>query len=432
MRLLLTFCSILVFYLPIRKKTVYSQPQGIDSEEGDAEIFFNRTYSQHQTSLEQKIFRGYNMKNRPVKNASLPTIVDVHWHIIHVSINAKEQTMTVHGHIYMKWFDEYLVWDPKDFSGIHYARVKKWQVWQPKIKVANSASGLGSVFDFSTSAHVIIQMQESKAKVEMYPTFSIKVGCAFDFTDFPNDENKCSMNLFSTLPMSEVQLQNLYSIPPTLSFGWEEQKMKRIISDFKIQNVSSESIYYSNGNVSSSAPVSGYDLSVAWSMLKVNVKFVRHSPLFVAGIAAPCLITALINILSFFIPTLPFTCYILMANQFIQMVFLQDMVKKLPLTVRAMPSSVKLYCFIMLFNAISLFLHFVFIFLTEHKTPVPEGFRIVYVLKGYLPATWKEKDVIKDEEKEGKWQEWLKVVRPLIGTVLAFVYFIQILVYIVL
>lgn len=254
-----------------------------------------------------------------------------------------------------KWFDEFLVWDPKDFNGIHYARVKKWQVWQPRIKVANSASGLGSVFDFSSSAHVIIQMQEKdRAKVEMYPTFSIKVGCSFDFTKFPNDENKCAVNLFSILPMAEVQLQNLYSIPPTLSFGWEEQKMKRIISDFKIQNVSSESIYYSSGNVSKSPPVTGLQLASTWSMLKVTVSFIRHSPLFAAAIATPCMvslcfqsrgethlfqITALINTLAFFVPTVTFTCYLLMANLFIQMIFLQDMIKKLPLTVKTMPSS---------------------------------------------------------------------------------------------
>lgn len=83
-----------------------------------------------------------------------------------------------------------------------------------------SASGLGSAFDFSTSAHVIIQMMgKDRAKVEMYPTFSIKVGCAFDFTDYPYDLNKCAINLFSTSTMADVQLQNLYAIPPTLSFG---------------------------------------------------------------------------------------------------------------------------------------------------------------------------------------------------------------------
>uniref|UniRef100_A0A8R1IDS9 Uncharacterized protein n=1 Tax=Caenorhabditis japonica TaxID=281687 RepID=A0A8R1IDS9_CAEJA len=117
--------------------------------------------------------------------------------------------------------------------------------------------------------------------------------------------------------------------------------MKRIISDFKIQNVSSESIYYSTGNVTTQPPVTGIELANTWSMLKVTVSFIRHSPLFVAAVATPCLITALINILTFFVPSIPFSVYILMTNVFIQMIFLQDMVNKLPLTIHAMPSSCK-------------------------------------------------------------------------------------------
>lgn len=69
------------------------------------------------------------------------------------------------------------------------------------------------------------------------------------------------------------------------------------------------------------------------------------------------------------------------------------------------------------------------------------------MIKEYLPENWKEKDVIKDEgdkmscikiisilnsDKLGKWDEWLKVVRPLMGAVAAVIYCVQILVFIVL
>ena len=35
------------------------------------------------------------------RNDSFPMVINLHWHIIHLSINQKEQTMTIHGHLYM-------------------------------------------------------------------------------------------------------------------------------------------------------------------------------------------------------------------------------------------------------------------------------------------------------------------------------------------
>ncbi|EFP04230.1 CRE-CUP-4 protein [Caenorhabditis remanei] len=425
MKILIFFVFIFVFYLPIQKKHVNSQQQGIDSEDGDAATFFNKSYSEHQSSLELKIFRGYNPKTRPVKNISQPIVVDVHWHIIHVSINQLEQTMTVHGHIYMRWYDEFLVWDPKDFNGIHYARVKKWQVWQPKIKVSNSASGLGSAFDFSTSAHVIIQMiEKDRAKVEMYPTFSIKVGCSFDFGDFPNDANKCAVNLFSTATMNEVQLQNLYSIPPTLSFGWEEQKMKRIISDFKIQNVSCSSFYYSQGNISNTAPVTGFDAGITWSMLAITVNFVRHSPLFFSAILAPCWITAVITVLSFYIISIPLSIYMLIMNTYVQMIFFNDFTKKLPLTLSKTPPSVTLFHTLVLSNGAMIFVQALLLTFQHHRLVVPLPLQKIYIVKEYMPMMFKEEAVVKKEEATNNWGDWVKTARPLFGLVLLIFYVI--------
>ncbi|EGT56552.1 CBN-CUP-4 protein [Caenorhabditis brenneri] len=427
MRLLIFLCFIFVFYLPILNKKADAQSfGGIDSEDGEAEMFYNKTYSQHQTTLEETIFRGYSPKIRPVKNGSVPTVVDVHWHIIHISINQVEQTMTVHGHIYMRWFDEFLVWDPKDFNGIHYARVKKWQVWQPKIKVSNSASGLGSAFDFSTSAHVIIQMMEKdRAKIEMYPTFSIKVGCAFDFADYPYDENKCSLNLFSTSTMAEVQLQNLFSIPPTLSFGWEEQRMKRIISHFKINNVSCSSFYYSGGNISRTAPVTGFDLSSTWSMLAVDVKFERHAPLYIAAIIFPCVLSAVLCQTSFCLPK-KLAPIVILVLLYIQVIFLQDLTKPLPLAVTNMPPCINLYMWLMVSNGVFGMITVVLLGLTFTKLPVPKIFTTIYVLHEYLPEVLqgegRDKKKVFDVDHPTSWDEFNTIFRDILGIFIFFYY----------
>ncbi|KIH46540.1 hypothetical protein ANCDUO_23407, partial [Ancylostoma duodenale] len=135
--LLISFC--LCVYLA----STQEEPEGIDDEGADAEVLYNKTYSEYQTALEKAIFSNYVNTRRPVRNISTPVEVSVHFHIVHVSVNQEEQTMTVHGHLYMQ------------------------------------------------------------AKVEMYPTFSIKVGCNFDYSDYPKDVNSCTLAVFAKQRMSE-------------------------------------------------------------------------------------------------------------------------------------------------------------------------------------------------------------------------------------
>uniref|UniRef100_A0A0K0CUG7 Neur_chan_LBD domain-containing protein n=1 Tax=Angiostrongylus cantonensis TaxID=6313 RepID=A0A0K0CUG7_ANGCA len=248
---------------------------------------YNKTYSEYQTDLERTIFKDYLNTRRPVRNISRPTDVSLHFHIVHLSINQQEQTMTVHGHLYMTWIDEFLGWDVTAFNGIRITRCSKWRVWQPKIKVLTltgcfSVAGIYSAFEISTHAHVLLQsLGKEQAKVEMYPTFSIKVGCNLDYADFPRDMNSCSLSVFAKQRMSEVRLRNYYNMPPTLSIGWGSQADKRIISDFEILNVSNHLTYYKHGNTSTLEPITNFFLLYL---------YVSHSVMFGISIVLPCIV----------------------------------------------------------------------------------------------------------------------------------------------
>ncbi|KAK5985818.1 hypothetical protein GCK32_013405 [Trichostrongylus colubriformis] len=210
----LCVCSTLVLIF------AQEEPEGIDDEGGDAEEIYNKTYSEHQSALEKAIFRDYVNTRRPVRNSSQPLEVSIHFHIVHVSINQEEQTMTVHGHLYMTWIDEFLVWDVNEYNGIRITRSSKWRIWQPKILTVNSVSGIFSAFEISSHAHVILQsLGKTQTRIEMYPTFSIKVGCDFEFSDYPNDVNSCAISVFTKQRMTEVILKNYYDMPPTLSIA---------------------------------------------------------------------------------------------------------------------------------------------------------------------------------------------------------------------
>ncbi|KAK6742257.1 hypothetical protein RB195_009863 [Necator americanus] len=346
------------------------EPEGIDDEGGEAEEFYNKTYSEHQTALEKAIFSNYVNTRRPVRNASLPVEVSIHFHIVHISINQEEQTMTVHGHLYMTWIDEFLGWDISAFNGIRIARCPKWRVWQPKIKVANSVAGIYSAFEISSHAHVLVQsLGKEQAKVEMYPTFSIKVGCNFDYSDYPRDVNSCSLSVFAKQRMSEVRLKNYYNYPPTLSIGWGSQSDKRVISDFEILNVSHSITFYKHGNTSAIEPITSNELAVSWSILHTTIYFRRHSVMFGISMLLPCLVSAVFNVLPFFLPSLNYSVYTLLSNVIIQAVFLQEIVNGIPLSASRVPSSVLFYSTTMLCNMVSLVIHILLLVMEHQSSP---------------------------------------------------------------
>ncbi|KAL6726360.1 hypothetical protein Aduo_008341 [Ancylostoma duodenale] len=362
--LLISFC--LCVYLA----STQEEPEGIDDEGADAEVLYNKTYTEYQTALEKAIFSNYVNTRRPVRNISTPVEVSVHFHIVHVSVNQEEQTMTVHGHLYMTWIDEFLGWDVNEFNGIRMTRCSKWRVWQPKIKVANSVAGIYSAFEISSHAHVLIQsLGKEQAKVEMYPTFSIKVGCNFDYSDYPKDVNSCTLAVFAKQRMSEVRLKNYYNYPPTLSIGWGSQSDKRVISDFEILNVSHYITYYKHGNSSTLEPITANELAISWSILHTTVYFRRHSVMFGISMLLPCLVSAAFNILPFFIPSLNYSVYTLLSNVIIQAVFLQEIVNGMPLSASRVPSSVLFYSMTMLCNMVSLVLHILLVVMEQQAAP---------------------------------------------------------------
>uniref|UniRef100_A0A183F3R5 Neur_chan_LBD domain-containing protein n=1 Tax=Heligmosomoides polygyrus TaxID=6339 RepID=A0A183F3R5_HELPZ len=250
--IILCFACICSVFMYVKAE---EEPEGIDDQGGNPEEVYNKTYREYHTYLEIALFTEYKKSRRPVRTSSTSTNVTVHFDIHHVSINQNEQTMTVHGTVLMKWLDEFLGWDPQDFKGIEFISCPEWRVWRPKIRVANSASGVFSNYEVASYAHVLVKtLGKEQAMLSMYPLFSAKVGCNLDFSTFPEDAHSCTVSFFTKQSMNEVRLAVLNDMAPTVNLGWDAQSNKRIISDFEILNVSSELFYYRNGDITALEP----------------------------------------------------------------------------------------------------------------------------------------------------------------------------------
>ncbi|KHN79038.1 Acetylcholine receptor-like protein cup-4 [Toxocara canis] len=307
-------------------------------ENESAEEIANRTYVEEQTELQRSIFSKYNKRKRPVKNSSEPLDVAIHVYLMHLSVNQLEQTITLNGHIYMTWKDEYAVWEPSEHNGVRTTMVKQWEIWTPELRVTNSVSGVGQYFEISKRSHVIIQSNgKAWSRVEVYPTFSIKVGCSFDFSSYPYDRQRCALGIFTTYRMSDVQLSIYYNIQPTVLLGWGAQSDKKHISDWRLEKVSTNLSYYSNGKYSSVRPVDPEQLDVSWSILYTWLYLKRNAFCFGLGVLLPSMIAYMFVIFSFLLPSPESSIYILIANLFLLGVFLEDLITMLPPTIGRAP-----------------------------------------------------------------------------------------------
>lgn len=57
------------------------------------------------------------------------------------------------------------------------------------------------------------------SRIEIYPTFSIKIGCKFDYSAYPFDTQICALGIYTANRMSEVQLSVYYNMQPTVLLG---------------------------------------------------------------------------------------------------------------------------------------------------------------------------------------------------------------------
>ncbi|VDK39915.1 unnamed protein product [Gongylonema pulchrum] len=128
---------LLVLVYPFQDQSTLAQISTQDLENEAAQEIANRTYVEEQTELQRTILRKYNKRVRPKLNTSEPLDVAVHVYIMHISVNQFEQTITLNGHIYMTWKDEYAVWEPSEHNGVRITMVKQWELWTPELRITN-------------------------------------------------------------------------------------------------------------------------------------------------------------------------------------------------------------------------------------------------------------------------------------------------------
>ncbi|CAJ0941794.1 unnamed protein product, partial [Mesorhabditis belari] len=350
--------SSLIFLLLLLDSLALEHLDDLDDQEIDPEVAYNLTYTEQMTKLDADLFGVYSRDRRPVKNENKPVEVKVHYHVIHLAVDEEEGVLWLHGHLYMTWSDEFLGWDSTKYNGVRMTRTRKWNIWNPTLRIHNTVSGAQSNWEISRSSHVIITSRgESFAQIEVYPTMSLKVGCHFDFTDFPDDEQRCSVRMFANERMPEVQLKFYGELPSTVLLGWGSQSMKKKVGSWELIDTKNTVEYYSAGNYSTEVPVLVEKISRTWTILETTFILRRHAPLFTYCFKLPCLVSTLLAILPFFLPNIHHSIVILVTNIVIQVVFMHELVMKTPLAIGSLPNTVLFYGLSLGWNGLCLGFH---------------------------------------------------------------------------
>lgn len=230
-------------------------------------------------------------------------------------------------------------WDPAEFNNIRYTMAKQWDLWQPDLKVANSVGGANQMFDISRRSHATLESQTpTQTKVQIYPTFFMKIGCNFDYSRYPNDIQKCALRMYPMLRMNEVILEVYYELSPSVLLGWGEEAEKKHVGEWKLIESTSNISYFRNRKFDVRRPENANEASKTWSILMVYFVFQRSATLYWVTMGLPAIVASVFNILSFLLPKPEHSLMITIGNMFIQIIFLQDLIKQLPPAVGKSPS----------------------------------------------------------------------------------------------
>ncbi|XP_077868837.1 neuronal acetylcholine receptor subunit alpha-10-like [Saccoglossus kowalevskii] len=145
-----------------------------------------------QAILIDALLSNYSKYTRPVINATTITVVSHRLQPIQIlDVDEKNQIISLKVWLILRWYDEFLTWNPSDFGGITVVNIPIELVWQPDIYLYGSVS---EVFNRHLDTDVSIY---SDGLVRAPQPYIYKATCEIDATFFPFDQQKCSLKFGS-------------------------------------------------------------------------------------------------------------------------------------------------------------------------------------------------------------------------------------------
>ena len=141
--------------------------------------------------LRRKLFSGsgYNRRHRPVEDPRNPTVITILFQFENIdSLDIEKRKLSSSAYVSLEWPDEFLKWDPRDYSGIEETVVEKYEVWTPTIRVTETNRGFWDIGFLNGQVTL-----NSKGIVSYSTGVSLSSSCPVDLRHFPHDTQVCTL-----------------------------------------------------------------------------------------------------------------------------------------------------------------------------------------------------------------------------------------------
>ncbi|XP_072042453.1 neuronal acetylcholine receptor subunit alpha-9-like [Amphiura filiformis] len=225
---------------------------------------------------------NYDRAVRPVIYANTTTVVEMQFFVAQVlDVDERLETFKINAWLTMRWFDEYLMWDPYDYQGLENFKIAKDELWMPDLWLYNNAGSRYEDYTANSQCSVFYT-----GRVVWQSPAIIKTHCTMDVTNFPFDFQTCSV-VFGPWQHTtdEILLNGSGSAELYLrsSGEWE-------IISFNVSNRIQEYRIYAD------------DPLEAYSYVEYSVALRRVPTYFVFYLIMPCSLISATTLLSFFLP----------------------------------------------------------------------------------------------------------------------------------
>lgn len=148
-----------------------------------------------ETKLLNKLRENYAVEARPVKQKDNPVNVTFGFELVSIiTIIESSQTIMMKIWIRMSWKNEFLTWDPRNYSGITSTRLSPSDVWTPDLYLMEDIHDEISSGPDKYKTQVILM---SDGQNYWNVPSIVSSSCPLDVTNFPYDRQNCTLKYIS-------------------------------------------------------------------------------------------------------------------------------------------------------------------------------------------------------------------------------------------
>ncbi|XP_070538231.1 neuronal acetylcholine receptor subunit beta-3-like [Ptychodera flava] len=148
-----------------------------------------------ENKLYKTLFADYDPLTRPVTEGSDVVMVNMSVSLVQLlSVDDKEQVISVNVWVYQMWYDYRLTWNPHDYGNISYILVAAQSIWYPDTSLYISADEASSDHPYIIVNYFRLRV-ESDGRVFVQSPCNWNIPCNMDVSGFPNDNQHCTVSV---------------------------------------------------------------------------------------------------------------------------------------------------------------------------------------------------------------------------------------------